>query len=442
MGVLGTTNSNTPDNKNRGLSGATNGSNRPPAGGADMSGAGPTGGGTGMPVGPAQGGPAGGGGASGPNGPGGPAGAGLSITGGAAIMAPVNAFPGGIPTNALIVLPLSAPTDELKAQLDKGPVALTPEQMWKLLGFNGPAVQVQDDQGRPIAIGLEDLIAGLQKHWDEAPDDLNRGRILAQELLKYGKLEKAEAVLSRVVAKGGQGDDWLALGVAQLQQKKFERAEGTLRGAQNLMPENPYPSLHLAKIAQSKGEKENERTMAQRAISIDANCVDAWAYYFQLVRDAESEDKAIAAVEELASASVNQKSVAPYVAIQGFYSNEEATRDKAVSWAKKAVARNADDPLAILCLSALYGAQGNLDLVISTLQPHEGKMARDVRLANNYFEALFQSRQIDKVTKLLNALAGSPNRDVKQFAIERSRMVAQFLQQQQAQLAQASQRKP
>jgi len=320
-------------------------------------------------------------------------------------------------------------------------IALTPDQMWKLLGFNGPAVQVQDDQGRPLAIGLEDLISGLQKHWDEAPDDLNRGRILAQELLKYGRLEKAEAVLSRVVAKGGQGDDWLALGVSQLQQKKLDRAEGTLRGAQNLMPENPYPSLHLAKIAQTKGDKDQEKTMAQRAIGIDANCVDAWAYYFQLVRDAEGEDKAIASIEELATAAVNQKSVAPYVAIQGFYANDEATRDKAVDWAKKALARNGDDPLAILCLSALYGAQGNLDAVLSVLQPHESKMARDVRLANNYFEALFQLRQIDRVTKLLNALAGSPNREVKQFAIERSRMVAQFLQQQQAQLAQAAQRK-
>src|SRR5260221_101724 len=298
MGVLGTTNTNNPDNKGRGLS-AANGSNPPPAGPPGF-----------------QGGAAGPGGGPGrPNGPGGPPGSGLAVTGGAAIMAPVSAFPGGIPTNALIVLPLAAPSDELKAQLEKGPVALTPDQMWKLLGFNGPAVQVQDDQGRPLAIGLEDLISGLQKHWDEAPDDLNRGRILAQELLKYGKLDKGETVLSRIVAKGGQGDDWLALGVAQLQQNKLDRAEGTLRGAQNLMPDNPHPSLHMA------------------------------------------------------------------------------------------------------------------------------KMARDVRLADNYFEALVQSRQIDKVTKLLNALAGSPNREVKQFAIERSRAVAQFLQQQQAQLAQAAQQR-
>ncbi|HMI86377.1 MAG TPA: hypothetical protein VK550_19925 [Polyangiaceae bacterium] len=416
MGVLGTGNTNSPGKNGLDLGAGGNGSQPPPAG---------------IPR------PGGVGGAGGPNGPPG----GLSITGGAAIVAPVAAFPGGIPQNALIVLPLSAPTPELKAQLEKGPLAVTPDQMWKLLGFNGPAVQVQDDQGRPIAIGLEDLLAGLQKHWEEAPDDLNRGRILAQELLKYGRTETAESVLSRIVAKGGQGDDWLALGVAQLQLKKLDKAEGTLRGAQNLMAENPYPSLHLAKLADAKGNKDEERSMAQRAISIDANCVDAWAYYYQLIRDAEGEDKAIAAVEELAGAQVNQKSVAPYVAIQGFYANEEATRDKAVQWAKKAVERNADDPLAILCLSALYGAAGDLDNVIGVLAPHEGKMARDVRLANNYFEALFQSRQIDKVTKLLNALAGSPNREVKQFAIERSRLVAQYLQQQQAQLTQSAQRK-
>ena len=66
-------------------------------------------------------------------------------------------------------------------------------------------------------------------------------------------------------------------------------------------------------------------------------------------------------------------------------------------------------------------------------------MTRDVRLANNYFEALFQAREIDRVTKLLNALAGSPHAEVKQFAVERSRAVAQFLQQQQQQLASAGQ---
>ena len=103
--------------------------------------------------------------------------AGLQITGGAAIMAPVSAFPNGVPGNALIVIPLSKVDDETKAMLDQGPSLVTPEQMWKLLGFNGPAVQVQDDQGRPIAIGLEDLLSGLEKHWKESQDDLDRGRI-------------------------------------------------------------------------------------------------------------------------------------------------------------------------------------------------------------------------------------------------------------------------
>src|ERR1700750_3228938 len=140
--------------------------------------------------------------------------AGLQISGGAAIVAPVSAFPNGVPGNALIVIPVNKLTYELMGMLEKGLAAITPDQMWKLLGFNGPAVQVQDDQGRPIAIGLEDLLAGLDKPWTEQPDDLTRGRIYAQELLKHGRLQRAEQVLSKVVAKGGTAEDWLALGVA------------------------------------------------------------------------------------------------------------------------------------------------------------------------------------------------------------------------------------
>jgi hypothetical protein len=101
----------------------------------------------------------------------------LHLQGGAAIVAPVSAFPGGVPGNALIVLPLSKPSDELNEAMKAGPVALEIDRMWEMLGFNGPAVQVQDADGRPIAIGLEDLLSGLEKHWQEDGEDLNRGRL-------------------------------------------------------------------------------------------------------------------------------------------------------------------------------------------------------------------------------------------------------------------------
>lgn len=364
----------------------------------------------------------------------------LNLQGGAAIVAPVSAFPGGVPGNALIVLPLSKPTDELVEAIKKGPLALEIDRMWELLGFNGPAVQVQDADGRPIAIGLEDLLSGLEKHWGEDQSDLNRGRLFAQELMKYGRFERAEKVLSKVVALGGSGEDWLGLGVAQLQQEKWDKAEGTLKGAQNLLPESPFPVLHLAKVFQGKKDAVNERAMIEQAIKIDPNSVDAWAYLFSHVRTDQSEEAATKAVVELADSDANKKTAAPFIALQGLYSSDEATRDKAFEWARKAVERNENDPLALICLSALHGQNGDLDSVISVLQKHEGKMASDVRLANNYFEALFQKRQLDRVTKLLNALAGSSNREVKQFAIERSRAVAQYLQQQQQQLAAGAQR--
>jgi hypothetical protein len=359
---------------------------------------------------------------------------GLQIQGGAAIVAPVSAFPNGVPGNALILIPVNKPTDELTALLEKGPTAVTPDQMWTLLGFNGPAVQVQDDQGRPIAIGLEDLLSGLEKHWLEQPDDLNRGRIFSQELLKHGRLPRAEQVLSKIVAKGGTGEDWLALGIAQLSQEKLDKAEGTLKGAQNLMKENPYPALHLAKLYQGKKDDAKEKEFLEKALSIDAGCVDAWAYLYQYEKTHENEEKAVA---ELSTRGKQAKAPAAFVALQGFYANDEATRDKAIEYAKLGLQMAPDEPLLLLVLSALYGQKGDLEAVIRLLQPHEGKMSRDVRIANNYFEALFQSRQIEKVTKLLNALAGSPSKEVKQFAIERSRLVAQYLQQQQQQLAAA-----
>src|SRR3954464_12536130 len=139
----------------------------------------------------------------------------LQLQGGAAIVAPVSAFPGGVPGNALVVLPLSKPSDELLESMKNGPVALELEQMWKMLGFNGPAVQVQDAEGRPIAIGLDDLIAGLDNHWGEDPSDLNPGRLVAEERMKDRRFEKAEKTLAKVVALGGTGDDWLGLGIAQ-----------------------------------------------------------------------------------------------------------------------------------------------------------------------------------------------------------------------------------
>jgi tetratricopeptide (TPR) repeat protein len=357
---------------------------------------------------------------------------GLSIQGGAAIVAPVTAFPNGIPPNALVVLPIQKVSDELKESLEKGPLAVTREQLWELLGFNGPAVQVQDDQGRPLMIGLEDLLGGLDKHFNEKPEDLNRGRIFAQELMKHERFQRAEQVLAKVVAKGGTGEDWLALGISQLQQDKLDKAEGTLKGAQNLLKTNPYPSLHLAKLAKKKDDATAERGFIDKAIEIDPELVDAWAVLFTHIKDAKDEDKAI---EELTAIATEKKTSRPLVAIQAYYGGKDEARDKALELGKKALEINPDDVLALLAQSALHGQNGDLESVVKLLQPHEAKMTRDVRLANNYFEALMQSRQIDKVTKLLNALAGSQNQQVKEFALQRSKAVAQFLQQQQQNIA-------
>jgi len=305
-------------------------------------------------------------------------------------------------------------------------------------------VQVQDDQGRPIAIGLEDLLAGLEKHWNDGPEDMNRGRIFAQELMKHGRHEKAEKVMGKIVALGGDGEDWLGLGVAQLAQNKLDKAESTLKGAQNLLKDSPFPSLQLAKVFKEKGDRKGEREQVERAIQVDNNSVDSWAYLANSIKEQRGEEAMIKEIEELANAPVNSKCGAPFIALQGFFATDakdEALREKATGFAKKAVERAPGDALALLCLSALHGQGGKIDEVVKLLAPHEGMMLRDVRLAHNYFEALFALRDLQKITALLNKLATSQVREVKQFAIERSRAISQMLQQQQQQLAQAAQQK-
>ncbi len=366
-------------------------------------------------------------------------GPGIQIRGGAAILAPITAFPNGVPGNALVLLPLQPNGTPIEKKIVEGPVALEMDQVWKLLGFNGPAVPVQDEQGRQIAIGLEDLLGGLEKHWNDGPEDLNRGRIFAQELIKHGRHEKAEKVFSKVVALGGDGEDWLGLGVAQLAQKKLDKAEATLRGAQNILKDSPLPSLQLAKVMKEKGDRKGERENAERAIQIDNNSVDAWAYLANSFREQGGEGEMVKQIEELAAAPVNSKAAAPYIALQGFYAGDakdDAVREKAIGFAKKAVERAPGDALGLLCLSALYGQGAKIDEVVKLLAPHEALMLRDVRIAHNYFEALFQLRDMQKITALLNKLAmRSQVREVKQFAVERSRAISQMLAQQQQQLA-------
>ncbi len=57
-----------------------------------------------------------------PNLPGGAPATNLQLRGGAAIVAPPSAFPSGIPGNALVVVPLAQPTEDLLEKIKQGPI--------------------------------------------------------------------------------------------------------------------------------------------------------------------------------------------------------------------------------------------------------------------------------------------------------------------------------
>ncbi|HEY8091119.1 MAG TPA: hypothetical protein VIF09_24820, partial [Polyangiaceae bacterium] len=60
-----------------------------------------------------------------PSAPGAPGGGpGINLKGGAAILAPISAFPNGVPGNALVLLPISPNGTPLEKKIVDGPVAL------------------------------------------------------------------------------------------------------------------------------------------------------------------------------------------------------------------------------------------------------------------------------------------------------------------------------
>src|SRR5690606_18786881 len=103
------------------------------------------------------------------------------------------------------------------------------------------------------------------------------------------------------------------------------------------------------------------RTLVEKAIELDKECVEAWVSLYSLVRENDNEQAGVEAVEGLANSPTNKGSAAPYIALQGLYANEESSRDKALEFAKKAVERDSGNTLALISLSALYGQQGQLE---------------------------------------------------------------------------------
>ncbi|MBN1962246.1 MAG: hypothetical protein JW841_15025 [Deltaproteobacteria bacterium] len=360
------------------------------------------------------------------------------FSGGAAVIAPAAAFSQGVPPGALVVLPITKPKTELIDNLQKGPIIITPEQMWDLLGFNGPAVQVQDENGRPVSIGLDDLIPEQQKRWNQNPQDINLGRSFANILMNYGRFEQAEKVIEKLASlPSAAGEDWQALGMVQAQLQKLDKSEESLKRAQQLMPKSPMPILLLAQLSKMRGDSAAERSLIEKAISTDPESVEAWGSLFESIIAVEGESRATTEIETMAKKPEFQKSVAPYFAMQMYYSrdpNDPKTREKAKQWAKKANARNATDVLSLLSLTAIYSQEGDIERIVKLLQPHEAKMINDARLANAYIDALFQAHRIEELSQLLGVLAKSPNQTVRELAATKTQAVTQILQQQQQQL--------
>ena len=80
-------------------------------------------------------------------------------------------------------------------------------------------------------------------------------------------------------------------------------------------------------MAAARKDFKAEREQIESAIQLQPFFVDGWAALYAAVRREVSEDAAIAAVEELGATPAHVKNAAPYIALQSFYAEGDATRE-------------------------------------------------------------------------------------------------------------------
>jgi len=131
---------------------------------------------------------------------------------------------------------------------------------------------------------------------------------------------------------------------------------------------------------------------------------------------------------------VNAKSAAPFIALQGFYAAEDATRDKAIAFAKKGVERapQTRSPFSACRRSMAVGQARE----VIKLSRRTSADAEDVRLAHNTSRRSPSSRDMGKITALLNKarhVVGARGEAVRDSSAPRA--ISQMLAQQQQALA-------
>ena len=102
-----------------------------------------------------------------PKPPQGPAagGPGIQLQGGAAILAPITAFPNGVPGNALVLIPLGPNGAPVQEKIVSGPVALTMDEVWNELIADEAVPTVTLEAGHIRARLARNLITFASSGW-------------------------------------------------------------------------------------------------------------------------------------------------------------------------------------------------------------------------------------------------------------------------------------
>ncbi len=264
-------------------------------------------------------------------------------------------------------------------------------------------ITVYDQQGQPREIPRAEFAEKvlpklLEAVWGQ-PEQLYQQVVFGLENGLHEAVLAAAVRLDELDRGAERGR--VLLSAAQFQCGRHDEAETTLKSSIERNGETAVCVVNLARMRQARGDEDGAQTLLSRALELDANQENALSWSCQLLHQAAGETAVLEFLSDLAQAPGNWRAKA-WLAQQQLRRQEV---EPALALLRTAMGGVAQDPNALMAISAELGKAGRLQEMVELVAPIYDERRQRPETGFNLLRALIQLQRLDEARGLFQRLA-------------------------------------
>ncbi len=246
-------------------------------------------------------------------------------------------------------------------------------------------IQVLDEHGNPLLIPRAEFQQAVRGMVQQAGNDPQTLRQLAEGLLRDGFPAEARMAAERLRTLGGPPADGIEsiLAGCFVQMGQLPQAEQVLRSAIKRNPGDLALEMNLAQVRGMQGDHQAVAAAARKVLALDPNESGALTLLYQAAQNEGRLPDALAEMEAMAEA--NPLAWRPLVMLGMLHAQvpELADVDRAIDFFQRAAERQPDEPEVLINWSGELGRANRLDEMVELLEPLKKDRTADPRLLHN-----------------------------------------------------------